>query len=258
MLDRVMMAVLLLLSLEPSDGTDTGVMERYQNQVLESGAHSIVDAVNACQEHFGAGQIPLPIELPPVEFTHQYGRCLDTGSVEPHLDIQYIHSLKPENEYRLEVYPAGSGPKLAYLSFREVPLDEDTRGRYYQGPVQSLQLLTYTKGNWQFLLSSSYRPDSKVQEKHLTSIARSHIRYVKRTDPAYAQWGAVAIRETGKKYGADVVDYLYMGRRRLSRDLAEEKFKLWLRKENREFGVYVTVRYHPITRQLVSIDYEEA
>jgi len=258
MLDRVMMAGMLLLSLEPGGGADTGAMQQFQNQVLESGAHSIVDAVSACQEHFGAGRIPLPIELPPVEFTHQFGRCMDIGSVEPHLDIQYVHSLKPENEYHLEVYPAGHGPKLAYLSFREVPIDEDTNGRYYQGPVRSLQLLTYTKGNWQYLLSSSYRPESKIEEKHLTSIARSHIRYVKRTDPAYAQWGAVAIKEAGKKYGSEVVDYLYMGRRTLSRDLAEEKFKLWLRKESREFGVYVTVRYHPATRQLVSIVYEEA
>ncbi|EHB62469.1 MULTISPECIES: DUF3889 domain-containing protein [Paenibacillus] len=258
MLDRVILAGMLLLSLEPGGGTDSEDLQQFQYQMLESGAHSIVDAVNSCQEHFGAGRIPLPIELPPVEFTHLFGQCMDTGSVEPHLDIQYIHSSKPENEYHLEVYPAGHGPKLAYLPFTEVPIDEDTLGRYYQGPDRSLQLLTYTKGKWQYLLSSSYRPESKIEEKHLTSIAKSHIRYVKRTDPAYAQWGAVAIKETGKKYGMDVVDYLYMGRKTLSRDLAEEKFKLWLRKGNREFGVYVTVRYHPATRQLVSIVYEEA
>ena len=63
----------------------------------------------------------------------------------------------------------------------------------------------------------------------MTEIAESLIHAVNSKDPAYATWGTLAVTEAKRKYNMDVVDYLYMGRTTISSELAEEKFKLWLK-----------------------------
>ncbi|AJY77910.1 hypothetical protein VN24_21325 [Paenibacillus beijingensis] len=75
-------------------------------------------------------------------------------------------------------------------------------------------------------------------------------------EPSYARFGRIAVKETIAKYGAEVVDYRYDGRFPLPDDMAEERFRLWLRKENREFGVTVHMTIVPSTNRLVSIRWE--
>ncbi|MFD1953852.1 DUF3889 domain-containing protein [Paenibacillus thailandensis] len=77
--------------------------------------------------------------------------------------------------------------------------------------------------------------------------------------PSYAKWGAIAVKETMKKYGAEIVDYKHIGRRTVSADTAEEQFKLWIRAQGgREFGVYVYVRFDPNSETLRSVRFRES
>jgi len=77
-------------------------------------------------------------------------------------------------------------------------------------------------------------------------------------EPEYEKWGTLAVKETQKKYEADIIDYKHMGRIELSPKNAEEQFKLWLRnKEGREFGVYVFIRFDPSTEIVHSISFSE-
>ncbi|MDF2835932.1 MAG: hypothetical protein K0Q63_1572 [Paenibacillus sp.] len=60
--------------------------------------------------------------------------------------------------------------------------------------------------------------------------------------PSYAKWGRLAMEETAKAYeGASIVDYKYEGRSESGQGFAEEKFRLWLKHDGREFGVRVTI-----------------
>lgn len=77
-------------------------------------------------------------------------------------------------------------------------------------------------------------------------------------EPAYAKWGRLAMRETQKKYPqAQIIDYLHVGRRAISAGTAEEVFKLWLRQAEREWAVYVRIRFVTSTDQVLSIRFEE-
>lgn len=77
--------------------------------------------------------------------------------------------------------------------------------------------------------------------------------------PGYAKWGAVAVKETRQKYGADIVDYKHIGRIDVSPDTAEEQFKLWIRaRDGKEFGVYVYVRFDPASDTLQSVRFRES
>lgn len=75
--------------------------------------------------------------------------------------------------------------------------------------------------------------------------------------PEYAKWGAIAMQRTAERYRLPIVDYLHVGRRQLSPGIAEEKFKLWLRGNNREFGVFVTIRFETVSERILAVDFEE-
>ncbi|WP_042220920.1 YqzG/YhdC family protein [Oceanobacillus manasiensis] len=75
--------------------------------------------------------------------------------------------------------------------------------------------------------------------------------------PAYAKWGKIAMKETKAKYpNADIIDYLHEGSRK-NGDSEVEMFKLWLKQDNKEFGVYVNIEYKPETEEVTSITFKE-
>lgn len=76
--------------------------------------------------------------------------------------------------------------------------------------------------------------------------------------PDYARWGKVAVKEAQQRYNAEIVDYKHIGRTQLQPKLAEEKFKLLVRrKDGREFGVIVKVRFNPSSSKLHAVQFLE-
>lgn len=76
--------------------------------------------------------------------------------------------------------------------------------------------------------------------------------------PEYAKWGKIAVKETQKRYEAKVIDYEHIGRTELTSNKSEEKFKLWLRREEgKEFGVYIWIQFDPLTEEIQSIRFLE-
>lgn len=76
--------------------------------------------------------------------------------------------------------------------------------------------------------------------------------------PEYAKWGTIAVKETQKRYNADIIDYKHIGRTDLTSKKSEENFKLWLRsKEGNEFGVYVLIHFDPTTDIIQKIRFFE-
>lgn len=75
--------------------------------------------------------------------------------------------------------------------------------------------------------------------------------------PPYAKWGRMAMAETKEKYPeADIVDYLHIGRETKG-EQSIEKFKLWLRGQEREFGVFVDIVFETETEKVLSITFRE-
>lgn len=75
--------------------------------------------------------------------------------------------------------------------------------------------------------------------------------------PAYAKWGVLAMKETQKRYpDAKIIDYLHQGSE--TKDtVTVEKFKLWLKKGDKEFGVFVSIVFITNTEKLIVIEFQE-
>ncbi|WP_034672036.1 DUF3889 domain-containing protein [Ectobacillus panaciterrae] len=87
----------------------------------------------------------------------------------------------------------------------------------------------------------------------------AHAIRIERGDPAYAKWGKLAVLKTKEKYPqADVIDYLYVGREKKSSGVAVEKFKLWLRQNEREFGVFVDIEFDLPGENIIQITFKES
>ncbi|MFD1736852.1 DUF3889 domain-containing protein [Bacillus salitolerans] len=75
--------------------------------------------------------------------------------------------------------------------------------------------------------------------------------------PPYAKWGQIAMEKTKEKYPkADIIDYLYIGREKET-EYSIEKFKLWLKNDSKEFGVFVDITFNNETKQIIEINYKE-
>jgi len=76
--------------------------------------------------------------------------------------------------------------------------------------------------------------------------------------PAYAKWGQLAIKEVKTKYpSAKIIDYLHEGKE-VHGASTIEKFKLWLKQPDKEFGVYVRISYQSATQKVEKIELQES
>lgn len=75
--------------------------------------------------------------------------------------------------------------------------------------------------------------------------------------PSYSKWGRLAMQETHTKYpSAEIIDYLHEGSE-VEGDSTIEKFKLWLKEPDKEFGVLVRIEFTTETEQVLNITFEE-
>lgn len=76
--------------------------------------------------------------------------------------------------------------------------------------------------------------------------------------PPYAKWGRIAIQETKKHYPkADIIDYLHVGGESLNSNRSKETFRLWLKQDNKEWGIWVIIIFDSKTEKVISIELKE-
>ncbi|MFZ3577753.1 DUF3889 domain-containing protein [Virgibacillus sp. DJP39] len=82
--------------------------------------------------------------------------------------------------------------------------------------------------------------------------------YAEKEIPPHARWGKVVMQKAKERYpGAEIVDYLHVGRVKEDKNTSIEKFKLWIKGKDHEFGVFVNVTYATETDQIIDISFKE-
>ena len=71
----------------------------------------------------------------------------------------------------------------------------------------------------------------------------------------YVKWGEVTMEKTKEKYpNASILDYKHIGRD-TGATTSTEKFKLWLKEDNQEFGVFVQIQFNNKTEEITGITF---
>lgn len=76
-------------------------------------------------------------------------------------------------------------------------------------------------------------------------------------EPQHAKWGKLAMEKTKEKYpNAEIKDYKHIGRvDGINTNM--EKFKLWLKEAEKEYGVLVHIEYDKKTEKVIDITFKE-
>ncbi|MBS9803627.1 DUF3889 domain-containing protein [Bacillus cereus] len=76
--------------------------------------------------------------------------------------------------------------------------------------------------------------------------------------PPYAKWGKLAVEKTKEQYPkAEIIDYLHIGRKPKTVQITVEKFKLWLREDGKEYGVFVDVEFETKTEKFIKLSFQK-
>lgn len=77
-------------------------------------------------------------------------------------------------------------------------------------------------------------------------------------EPSYAKWGKIAMDQTKLKYpNYSIIDYLYVGKENITEDISKEKFKLWLKKDTEEFGVFVEITFYSYSNKIIKVTFDK-
>ncbi|MFC5648936.1 DUF3889 domain-containing protein [Paenibacillus solisilvae] len=76
-------------------------------------------------------------------------------------------------------------------------------------------------------------------------------------EPDYAKWGRLAMKETVKRYNANIVDYKHVGRSEGANEIASETFRLLLDKGSHKFEVTVRIWFERKSERVVRIQFTE-
>lgn len=148
--------------------------EEFQKSFYDIGYKEVHEALLESSEHFKQ-EIELPVQIPPIEFTHSFGRLNDLeGDVNDGFEIVYHHKDKPKNHYTIDVRPIKYDLELRkeYVD-QTFKLKDGSKALYSTQFARGFNLLIFEKKGWQYILSINKAVSDKVKPEILVEIANS-------------------------------------------------------------------------------------
>ncbi|KOR84363.1 hypothetical protein AM233_09790 [Bacillus sp. FJAT-22058] len=145
-----------------------------ENSLSEIGYTSVHQALQDSNKHFNRA-ISLPIQLPPVPFTHNYGRFNNPeGKLNDGFEAEYFNKALSENHYMIRVRPVENRIKFKKGFIDQTfKLNDENTAIYSTKASSVINLLIFEKDGWQYMLSVDKRISNKVTSEILVEIANS-------------------------------------------------------------------------------------
>ena len=143
-----------------------------EKTLLEIGYKEVNIALQESKDYFKR-DIALPTQLPPVTFTHNYGRFKHSlGKENAEFEITYMNEDVGKNHYQIRVKP------VKYkLEFSEEKIDHTIKLNDGSQAIYStrlpLDVLAFEKDKWQYILLVDKRISKTVTKEVLADIANS-------------------------------------------------------------------------------------
>ncbi|WP_332631679.1 hypothetical protein [Halalkalibacter flavus] len=139
----------------------------------EIGYKTVEEAVKEFELHFKQ-DLKLPLRLPPLSFTHHFGRFTDAdGDINDSLELEFINDKSPENHYF--IFVRSIEHKIPIKDKRIVKLYKLKNGNEakFINVSESFESLVFERDNWQYMLNIPKRISKKVTPEMLVEIANS-------------------------------------------------------------------------------------
>lgn len=138
----------------------------------EIGYKAVEEAIGDFEQHFKQ-DLKLPLRVPPITFTHYFGRFNDLeGDINDSFEVEVISDKSPKNHYKIDVRPIKHKilvrDKYVLKGFK---LKNGNQAAYME--VSGFNVLVFERDNWQYMLSIDKRVSDKVTPEILVQIANS-------------------------------------------------------------------------------------
>lgn len=159
-----------LISFGAVNAKGQDVREPLENGLFEIGYKTVEEAVNECENLFNE-DIVLPYKIPPVQFTHYFGRCSKDIGINNAFEIEFFNENTPENHYDLTLRS-----KKHSITFKPRHIDKTInldKGKAFLIKNPIANVLVFEKENWQYILSVDKRISGQVPLEVMVDIANS-------------------------------------------------------------------------------------
>ncbi|GIN87554.1 hypothetical protein J6TS2_39400 [Heyndrickxia sporothermodurans] len=159
-------------------GTNKGtVYAKKSNHQLEEiylkiGYTTIEKAVRDFEQHFNQ-DLKLPFRVPPLNFTHHFGRFNDLdGDINDSFEMEFLNDNLPENHYKIDIRPIKHGIPIRGKNVSKLFKLKNGNDATYMD-ISGFNVLVFERDNWQYVLSIDNRVCNKITPKTLVQIADS-------------------------------------------------------------------------------------
>lgn len=171
----LLLIVLSLYSINSSSVYANGNKEPLENFYPTIGYTSVEKAVKDFEDHFKL-DLKLPLRVPPLAFTHQYGRFNDlNGDVNDSLEIDFINEDIPINHYTIHVRPIRHKIHFKDVSAKYIKqtfvLNNGQEAQLITNP--SSEVLVFEYNQLQYMLNVNNKVSNKVTPDILVKIANT-------------------------------------------------------------------------------------
>ncbi|MDQ0232694.1 hypothetical protein [Metabacillus malikii] len=143
-----------------------------ENLHIQNGYKTVEEAVLEFEKHFNR-DLTLPFKIPPIPFTHYFGRFNDLeGVINDSLDIEFINEQLPENHYKIDIRPYKTKISIHEKDvLKRMKLQNGNDAMFVHVP--GFDVLVFSIDDCQYMLSVDKRNTEKVSQNALVEIANS-------------------------------------------------------------------------------------
>ena len=152
--------------------TANDIQSPYEEIYPEVGYKTVEDALNDFEQHFKQ-KLKLPLRVPPISFTHHFGRFNDLdGDINDSFEMTFINDQLSENHYKIDVRPIKNNiPIREKYVIKTFELKNGVVATYMT--ISGFYMLVFERDDWQYMLSIDKRVSDKVTHETLIDIANS-------------------------------------------------------------------------------------
>lgn len=144
----------------------------YEEIYPEIGYKTVEEAVKGFEQRFKQS-LKLPLRVPPITFTHYFGRFNDLdGDINDSFEVEFVSDKSPENHYKIDVRPVKHKISIRDKDILKVFKLKNGNDASYMN-ISGFNVLVFERDNWQYMLSVSKRVSDKVTPETLVQIANS-------------------------------------------------------------------------------------
>ncbi|MGD6966040.1 hypothetical protein ACQCVP_06395 [Rossellomorea vietnamensis] len=167
----VLILVTVFLGFQPAY-TAFAKQRQFEDLLIKIGYTSIDDALSAAELHFNK-EIPLPYRLPPIAFTHHFGRFTDLdGDINDSLEVEFLDQHNSANHYKMDIRPLRN--KIEFQgreNLTEYTLKNGKKAIYVVD--RNFIFFVVENSDWQYMFGIDKRLSDKVTPKVFVEIADS-------------------------------------------------------------------------------------